>query len=92
MKKDRGEWLEYGIPIAITNTDQAIAGILDGDGMYWLHIYFVWAHLAIYATISGPQQEVADTNGWPLKALTTLRIATVSNGVHHQRMKIGELH
>lgn len=56
------------------NVDQAIGEVTDADGLTWLHIYLVWPHLTVYATISGPGDLVKAANGWAYEAVQGLRL------------------
>jgi len=53
--------------------DQAAAEHPDGDAT-WIHAYFVWPHLSIYVTISGPPEEVYDPDSWARIALKNLSL------------------
>jgi hypothetical protein len=54
--------------------DQAFAKQFDGR-FAWLHGYFVWPHLTVYATISGPEEEVDDPDNWAIRALRRLSLS-----------------
>lgn len=54
--------------------DQAIGEFIDEDGLFWLHAYFVWPHLTVHATVSGPEGQVRDTDNWALKSLKEIAI------------------
>ena len=54
-------------------TDEATGDFLDDKGVLWIHTYLVWPHLAIYATISGPPNEVLNPNNWARQALRSIR-------------------
>ena len=53
--------------------DQAFAEQVDGENV-WLHCYFVWPHLAIYATVIGPVGEMHAFDSWAHKGLRTLEL------------------
>ena len=55
--------------------DQA-AGEQQVDDMTWLHAYFVWPHLTVYATLIGPPEAVHDPDIWARTALRELSLAT----------------
>lgn len=52
---------------------EAAAETTDQSGVHWLHAYFVWPHLAVYATVSGPLATVQDSNNWAVRSLKTLK-------------------
>jgi hypothetical protein len=56
------------------SVDQAIGEMTDDGGLTWLHIYLVWPHLTVYATISGPEDRVKDTKGWAYDAVKRLSL------------------
>jgi hypothetical protein len=57
-----------------TSIDQASAEFVNGNGFLWVHSYLVWTHLAIYATISGPEPEVRMNDNWAANALRTITL------------------
>ena len=57
------------------SVDQA-AGEEQVDELVWLHAYFVWTHLTVYATLSGPPGVVHDPDSWARIALRDLSLAT----------------
>lgn len=59
------------------SVDQASAKIVDGNGVAWMHTYFVWPTLTIYATISGPEVQVHEETNWAFEALRRIRTAVV---------------
>jgi hypothetical protein len=56
--------------------DQATAEFVDEDSLLWIHSYIVWAHLTVYATISGPKELVRNPGNWAIQGLKTLRLTT----------------
>ena len=57
--------------------DQAAVEVLDANGISWLHTYLVWPHLAIYASLSGPEGAVHNNESWARLALKTLALRLV---------------
>jgi hypothetical protein len=55
------------------SADQAVAEQFDGKSL-WLHCYLVWPHLTVYATLSGPEDEVHNPSSWGRVALTSVSI------------------
>jgi hypothetical protein len=45
------------------------------DGLIWIHAYFVWTHLTVYVTMSGPAEVVHDPNSWARTALRSLSLS-----------------
>ncbi len=58
------------------NLDQAAAEYTDDQGVVWVHVYFVWPHLTVYATISGPKELVRDHNNWAFQGLRSMQLTT----------------
>ena len=58
---------------ADSSVDQECAETVEGETA-WLHCYFVWPHVAVYATISGLIAQVRDTESWAHSALRTLAL------------------
>jgi hypothetical protein len=54
--------------------DQATAEFTDEKGVLWVHSYLVWPHLAIYATISGPEELVSDQDNWAIQGLESVKL------------------
>jgi hypothetical protein len=52
-----------------TGIDEAVGEMRDESGLMWLYIYLVWPHLAVYATISGPDELIRDENNWAFEAV-----------------------
>ena len=74
MEKGNGEWTSRpSNQCADSSVDQECAETVEGETA-WLHCYFVWHHLAVYATISGPIAQVRDTESWAHRALSTLAL------------------
>jgi len=75
MEKTSVTWTKIESDLcADPNVDQAAAEQLQ-DGVVWLHAYFVWSHLTVYATISGPAKDVHDPNTWARTALKELTLS-----------------
>lgn len=76
MAKHRGKWTgrELEIPMAHT-ADQAAAEILDENAVLWIHAYLVWPHLAVYATVSGPEHSVRTPGNWAMAAIESITLA-----------------
>lgn len=58
------------------NLDQAAAEYTDDQGVVWVHVYLVWPHLTVYATISGPEELVCDHNNWAFQGLRSMQLTT----------------
>ena len=56
--------------------DQSTAEFTDANGVLWVHIYLVWPHLTIYATISGPEDLVKDQDNWAFEGLKSVTLVT----------------
>jgi len=54
--------------------DQAIGEFVDKSGVLWIHAYFVWPHLTVYATVSGPTEQVRERSNWALTGLRGLAL------------------
>ncbi len=76
IEKTPSKWKHLTLDLVHDSTvDQAFAEQCDGNGnMVWLHSYFVWPHLTVYATVSGPEQEVHDSESWAINALRSLSV------------------
>jgi hypothetical protein len=75
MSKDARIWTVWRTKIHPDQSlDQAAAEYTDDKGLVWVHAYLVWPHLAIYVTISGPEQLVRDLDNWALESLRSLRL------------------
>lgn len=57
------------------DADQAFGEQPDGEHV-WLHCYFVWPHLTIYATVIGPAAQMHASDSWAHNGLRTLRLTT----------------
>jgi hypothetical protein len=76
IEKTGGVWREKDAKLhPDPELDEAVAETTDLNGLAWIHAYFVWPHLTVYATISGPPESVTD-GSWAVDALSTLRLAT----------------
>jgi hypothetical protein len=58
---------------AMPNVDRAGSEITDENGVLWIHAYFVWPHLTVYVTISGPSEVVRNPGNWAFGGLRTMR-------------------
>lgn len=58
------------------NVDQAAAEYTDDKGVVWVHVYLVWPHLTVYATISGPAEVVCDHNNWAFQGLRSVQLTS----------------
>src|SRR5215469_2232377 len=53
IAKSSGQWKVWESSLlSIDGTEQAIGETVDANGLTWIHVYIVWPHLTIYATIS----------------------------------------
>jgi hypothetical protein len=74
IEKHTSAWEHLTLELGQDPTvDQAFAKQFDGR-LAWLHGYFVWPHLTVYATVSGPEQEVDDPDNWAISALRSLSL------------------
>jgi hypothetical protein len=75
IDRSGGQWKVWnGSRIEVPGSDQAIGETLDDGGFLWVHAYFVWPHLTIYATISGPEDVVRNPQSWAMTALANLKL------------------
>jgi hypothetical protein len=54
--------------------DQAIGEFIDHEGVLRIHAYFVWLHLTIYVTVSGPPERIRDESNWAVAAVKSIEI------------------
>ena len=74
IAKSSGRWKMWDRrPLISNGAEQAIAETVDSEGLLWIHAYFVWPSLTVYATISGPEDEVSDTRNWAITALDSMK-------------------
>jgi hypothetical protein len=74
IAKSSGRWKMWEhSPLVTYGAEQAIAETVDSEGLLWIHAYFVWPHLTVYATVSGPQDEVRNTQNWAITALDSMK-------------------
>lgn len=74
IAKSAGQWNVWeSSPLCIDFAEQAIADTVDSDGLLWIHAYIVWSHVTVYATISGPGDDVRNSKNWALRALESIR-------------------
>lgn len=79
IARSTGQWKMWeSSHLVIHGTEQAIAETVDPKGMLWVHAYFVWPHLTVYATVSGPEDEVRSAQNWAIMALGTMKLALKS--------------
>ena len=77
MAKHSEAWTIWSAGLHPDDTlDQATAEFIDKNGVLWLHSYLVWPHLAIYITISGPEDLVSNEKNWARQSLGSLRLTT----------------
>jgi hypothetical protein len=70
-----GRWkLWESSPLFIDGAERAIAETIDPEGLLWVHAYIVWPHLTVYATISGPEDELRNPKNWAITALETVKL------------------
>jgi hypothetical protein len=70
-----GKWRKWETgPIAVSEAQQAVAELVDENGVLWLHAYVVWPHLTIYATISGPEDQIRDPDNWAITAMKGMKL------------------
>jgi len=67
----QGIWRPFDLPRKPEGCDAAAATLVNDQGNWWVHAYFVWKSLAIHATISrqGPLEGCV----WALDSLATIR-------------------
>ena len=67
-------WKRLSHPLcADLQVDQASAEQYEED-LVWLHSYFVWPHLTVYATLSGAESDVHTPYTWARRALASLSL------------------
>ena len=64
-----------GVQVLAAIEDVAAAVTTDSEGTAWVHAYLTWPDLCIYATLSGPPEQIADAENWAHTALSSLRRA-----------------
>ncbi|HEV2462454.1 MAG TPA: hypothetical protein VGT04_01505 [Acidobacteriaceae bacterium] len=70
MLKQNAHWQVWNEQLCLTaGVDQAIGEFTGDDGVVWIHSYFVWPHLTVYATVSGPGDTVRNRKNWALQSL-----------------------
>lgn len=75
MEKTPSAWNEVRARLCSDPiVDEAVAEE-QKDGLLWVHAYFVWPHLTVYAPISGPPQEVRNPDTWARAALKELSLS-----------------
>jgi hypothetical protein len=75
IAKSSGQWKMWACsPLLTCAAEQAIAETVDSEGVLWIHAYFVWPHLTVYATVSGPEDEVRNTRNWAITALDSMKL------------------
>jgi hypothetical protein len=67
----QGIWRPFDLPRKPEGCEAAAATLVNDQGNWWVHAYFVWKSLAIHATISrqGPLEGCV----WALDSLATIR-------------------
>ena len=75
LAKSQGQWKVWDhSPLAIDGTEQATAETVDSEGTLWIHAYIVWPHLTVYATVSGPADQLRNRQDWAIAALGTMKL------------------
>jgi hypothetical protein len=75
IDRSGGQWQAWnGNPIEVEGSEQAIGETFDEGGLLWIHAYFVWSHLTVYATVSGPEDVVRNPYNWATTALASLKL------------------
>jgi hypothetical protein len=75
IAKLSGQWKMWErSPLVTYGAEHAIAETVDSEGLVWIHAYFVWPHLTVYATVSGPEDEVRNTQNWAIRALDSMKL------------------
>lgn len=75
MLKHPARWKIWDKKINLDpSVDEATAEFTDDSGTVWVHSYFVWSHLTVYATISGPLEVVGNPDNWAILALQELTL------------------
>jgi hypothetical protein len=70
MAKSNGSWQIWPKRLHHDKrVDEAIGETKDGSGLTWVHVYLVWPHISVYATISGPDELVRVENNWAYEAV-----------------------
>jgi hypothetical protein len=75
IQRAGGSWTDFALRLRPTIKDFAVAITTDSDGTAWVHAYLTWPDLCIYATLSGPPEQIADAQNWAHTALSSLRRA-----------------
>jgi hypothetical protein len=77
ISKEPRSWQSWRTKIHDDVTlDQEAAEYTDDQDVVWVHVYFVWPHLTVYATISGPEELVSDHNNWAFQGLRSMQLTT----------------
>jgi hypothetical protein len=77
MTRNKAAWLLWDESLSRDEqVDWAAAEYLGDDSLLWIHAYFVWLTLAVYATISGPELQLRDHENWARQGLANLTFAS----------------
>jgi hypothetical protein len=75
IKKDDANWQIWKeVLLEDSSVDQAVGEYIDEDGLRWIHAYFVWPHLTVYTTASGPPEKILDQDSWVLRTLRSVSL------------------
>jgi hypothetical protein len=75
IAKSSGQWKIWErSALATYGAEQAFAETVDSEGLLWIHAYFVSPNLTVYATVSGPEDEVRNTQNWAITALDSMKL------------------
>lgn len=75
MSKSARPWTELKVDLRPSPlVDAAMGHQVDDEGDSWLHVYFVWPHLTIYATLIAPQGFDWGPDNWAYAALRSIRL------------------
>jgi hypothetical protein len=75
MAKHASDWESLASNLCPDPAVDQAAAEQQADGLVWIHAYFVWTHLTVYATLSGSAESVRDPNSWARTALKTLSVS-----------------
>ena len=75
IAKSPASWCIWEQPLnKDISAQQAIGEMTDDHGLLWIHVYLVWPHLTVYATLSGPEATIKNEKNWAYNALATLSL------------------
>jgi hypothetical protein len=64
-------WRTFDLPRKPEGCETAAASMVNDQGNWWVHAYFVWPSLAIHATIS--RQAPLESCEWVLNSLASIK-------------------